>query len=73
LSLEWIDAFDRFLGRTGVTACRTPRIGGRSTACRRRFWSVHQFLKSRMLQTLRQRLREQHFRNDGSGAHSTGC
>ena len=33
------------------------------------FWSVHQYLKSRMLHTLRQRVRNQHFRNQGSEAH----
>jgi glycogen phosphorylase len=70
LSLEWIDAFDRFLGPDWRLRMQDPAnwraIDGLPDDA---FWSVHQFLKSRMLQTLRQRLREQHFRNDGSEAH----
>jgi starch phosphorylase len=71
LSLEWIDAFDRFLGPDWRGRMQDPTnywqaIDGLPDDA---FWSVHQFLKSRMLQTLRQRLRDQHFRNEGSEAH----
>jgi starch phosphorylase len=70
LSLEWIDAFDRFLGPDWRHRMQDPAnwraIDGLPDDA---FWSVHQFLKSRMLQTLRERLRAQHFRNDGSEAH----
>jgi starch phosphorylase len=66
LSLEWIDAFDRFLGPDWRHRMLDPAnwraIDGLPDDA---FWSVHQFLKSRMLQTLRQRLRDQHFRNEG--------
>ena len=70
LSLEWIDAFDRFLGPDWRQRMQDPAnwraIDGLPDDA---FWSVHQFLKSRMLQTLRQRVRDQHFRNQGSEAH----
>ena len=33
------------------------------------FWSIKQHLKSRMLTLVRQRVRQQHFRNQGSEAH----
>jgi len=70
LSLEWIDVFDRFLGPDWRQRMQDPEnwraIDGLPDDA---FWSVHQFLKSRMLQTLRQRVREQHFRNRGSEAH----
>jgi glycogen phosphorylase len=70
LSLEWVDAFDRFLGPAWnhrVTDREQWRaIDGMPDAA---FWDIHQFLKSRMLQTLQDRLREQHFRNEGSEAH----
>jgi glycogen phosphorylase len=70
LSLEWIDVFDRFLGPDWRQRMQDPAnwraIDGLPDDA---FWSVHQFLKSRMLQTLRQRVRDQHFRNRGSEAH----
>ena len=70
LSLEWVDAFDRFLGPDWSQRMQDPAkwraIEGLPDDA---FWSVHQFLKSRMLQTLRQRVRDQHFRNQGSEAH----
>jgi starch phosphorylase len=70
LSLEWVDVFDRFLGPDWRQRMQDPAnwraIDGLPDDA---FWSVHQFLKSRMLQTLRQRVRAQHFRNQGSEAH----
>src|ERR1700681_1100727 len=70
LSLEWIDVFDRFLGPDWRQRMLDPAnwraIDGLPDDA---FWSVHQFLKSRMLQTLRQRVSDQHLRNQGSEAH----
>jgi starch phosphorylase len=70
LSLEWIDVFDRFLGPDWRQRMLDPAnwraIDGLPDDA---FWSVHQFLKSRMLQRLRQQVSDQHLRNQGSEAH----
>jgi starch phosphorylase len=70
LSLEWVDVFDRFLGPDWRQRMQDPAnwraIDGLPDDA---FWSVHQFLKSRMLQTLRQRVFDQHLGNQGSEAH----
>jgi glycogen phosphorylase len=67
LSLEWVDAFDRFLGPDWHQRIGDPEKWRTiDDLPDEAFWSVHQFLKSRMLQTLQQRVREQHFRNQGS-------
>ena len=69
LSLEWVDAFDRFLGPDWHRRIDDPEKWETiDDLPDEAFWSVHQFLKSRMLQTLRQRVRDQHFRNQGSEA-----
>lgn len=70
LSPEWVDAFDRFLGPDWHRRINDPEQWQAIDAMPdEAFWGVHQFLKSRMLLTLQQRVREQHFRNQGSEAH----
>jgi starch phosphorylase len=70
LSPEWNEVFDRFLGFGW-----TQRMGDREMWARledlpdHTFWSVRQQLKTRMLQGVRQRLAQQHFRNQGSESH----
>ena len=70
LSTEWVDAFDRFVGpdwkrhlhdRSWWT--RIERLPDQI------FWSMHQYLKARMLHLVCQRVRAQHARNHGSDAH----
>ncbi len=67
---EWADVFDRALGFGW-----SQRIADRSlwtnlaTVPDAVFWSVRQQLKSHMLNLVRVRLREQHFRNQGSESH----
>src|SRR5207248_2092815 len=70
LASEWRDLFDRFLG-----ADWRHRLHGDQAfddvdnIPEHMFWSVHQYLKTRMLNTVRERIRDQHFRNRGSEAH----
>ena len=70
LSADWVDSLERFLG-----AGWTRRLHDRSwwTGIEQMpdqiFWSIHQYLKSRMLHLVGYRVREQHFRNHGSEAH----
>jgi starch phosphorylase len=70
LAPEWTDAFDRFLG-SGWS-----RHLGQADALDRVmelpdhiFWSIRQHLKARMLTLVQERVRAQHFRNQGSEAH----
>jgi glycogen phosphorylase len=70
LAPEWAEAFDRFLG-SGWS-----RHLGEPTALERVmdlpdhiFWSIRQHLKARMLTLVQERVRAQHFRNQGSEAH----
>ncbi len=67
---EWADMFDRFIGAgwlqrltSGDARAEMDRIPDHL------FWSVHQYLKSRMLDIMRLRISAQHFRNQGSEAH----
>jgi glycogen phosphorylase len=70
LALEWAELFDRYLGPEW-----THRFGSRdewSDIDRipdHLFWSVHQQLKSSMLQAVCARVRAQHLRNQGSESH----
>jgi len=70
LSPEWADMFDRFLGLGW-----SQHLGDQSMWEKiddfpdHIFWSVHQYLKSRMLHLVRFRLAHAHFRNQGSEAH----
>ncbi|HLX27892.1 MAG TPA: alpha-glucan family phosphorylase [Casimicrobiaceae bacterium] len=70
LAVEWFDLFDRYLGPEWTHRLRD------STEWRdidripdHLFWSVHQHLKSAMLQIVGERLRRQHFRNQVSESH----
>jgi starch phosphorylase len=70
LAPEWADVFERFLG-----VGWSYRLSDRDLWARllglpdHIFWSVRQYLKSRMLHLVRYRIREQHLRNQGSEAH----
>ncbi len=70
LAPEWMEVFDRFLGFGW-----TQRMADRALWARladlpdHTFWSVRQQLKARMINGVRQRLRVQHFRNQGSESH----
>ena len=70
LALEWFDLFDRYLGPEWAHRLASSeewrdidRIPDHL------FWSVHQHLKSSMLDVVRDRIRDQHFRNGGSESH----
>ena len=70
LALEWFDVLERFLGHDW-----TRRLH-HSTAWEdidripdHIFWSVHQYLKTRMLELIRRRVRVQHLRNQDSETH----
>jgi starch phosphorylase len=70
LAPEWADLFDRFLGIGWMQRLHEPDCMARLADIPDHiFWSVHQYLKSRMLHLVRYRVREQHFRNQGSEAH----
>jgi starch phosphorylase len=70
LAPEWSDLFDRFLGIGWTQRLHEPDCMARLADIPDHiFWSVHQYLKSRMLHLVRFRVREQHFRNQGSEAH----
>jgi|APFre7841882724_1041349.scaffolds.fasta_scaffold00249_3 starch phosphorylase len=70
LAPEWADLFDRFLGIGWMQRLHEPDSMARLADIPDHiFWSVHQYLKSRMLHLVRYRVREQHFRNQGSEAH----
>jgi starch phosphorylase len=70
LAPEWGDVFDRFLGIGWLR-----RLGDSTTWDQIRdipdhiFWSVRQYLKAQMLHMVRHRVRQQHFRNQGSESH----
>ena len=70
MASEWADMFERFIGHgwvhrltAGDARAEIDRIPDHL------FWSVHQYLKSRMLEVVRERVTLQHFRNQGSEAH----
>ena len=70
LSTDWVDSFERFLGAGWTQSMHDrawwSRIGHMPGQI---FWSLHQYLKARMLHLVCYRVREQHFRNHGSEAH----
>ena len=71
LAQEWIDLFDNYFGyewrhRMSDEEYWTRRIEDIPDHL---FWSVRQSLKAQMLQLVRFRLSQQHFRNHGSEAH----
>ena len=70
MATEWADLFQRFIGPTwaeqlanGKALSEIDRIPDHL------FWAVHRYLKSRMLDVVRGRVRQQHLRNRGSEAH----
>ena len=70
LSSEWLGVFDRFLGSGWNQRMHDPATWEAIDELPDHiFWSVHQYLKSTMLAVVRQRIRDQHFRNEGSEAH----
>ncbi|MBA2352712.1 MAG: alpha-glucan family phosphorylase [Burkholderiales bacterium] len=70
LAQEWADLFERFLGFEW-----THKMSDRAFWQRiieipdHLFWSMRQALKSQMLDLVRHRVAEQHYRNHGSEAH----
>ncbi len=70
LSPDWVDAFERFLG-VGWTQTMHDRDWWRRLehVPDQIFWSIHQYLKARMLHLVRHRIESQHARNHGSEAH----
>jgi starch phosphorylase len=70
LAPEWYDIFERFLGLEWSHRPSDRKYWRRiENVPDSMFWSVHQHLKSRMLQLVRERVRRAHFRNQGSEAH----
>ncbi len=70
LALEWRDLFDRFLGQDWRHRLKGDRpFDDVDNVPDHMFWSVHQYLKTRMLDVVRERIRDQHARNRGSEAH----
>ncbi len=70
LATEWFETFERYLG-TGWRERQTELAAweGVSRIPDPTFWSIRQQLKSQLLQLVRDRVREQHQRNQGSPAH----
>ncbi len=70
LAPEWMETFDRTLGFGWSQRLADSALWARLDAVPDHvFWNVRQDLKSRMLHLVCHRLREQHFRNQGSEAH----
>ena len=70
LATEWFETFERYLG-TGWRERQTEAATWEGVARipDPTFWSIRQQLKSQLLQLVRERVREQHQRNQGSPAH----
>ena len=70
LASEWIEVFERHLGLEWSARMNDVRFWeGIDKIPDHLFWSVRQSLKSKMLNMVRERISEQHFRNHGSEAH----
>jgi glycogen phosphorylase len=70
LAPEWAETFDRFIGSGWNRRLSDPHsLDGVAVIPDHIVWSIRQHLKSRMLELVRQRVRAQHFRNQGSEAH----
>ncbi|OGT03443.1 MAG: alpha-glucan phosphorylase [Gallionellales bacterium RBG_16_57_15] len=70
LASEWIETLERHLGLEW--SLRMNDVGfweGVENIPDHLFWSVRQSLKAKMLNAVRERISEQHFRNHGSEAH----
>jgi len=70
LAPEWTEVFDRALGFGWSQRIADRDLWSRlSEVPEAVFWGVRQQLKAHMLRLVRYRLREQHFRNQGSESH----
>ena len=70
LSQEWVELFERYLGfGWSHRLCDKQFWESVTRIPDHLFWSVRQSLKSQMLQAVRQRIAQQHYRNNGSEAH----
>ena len=71
LAQEWIDLFDNYFGYEWRHRMSDAEYWAQhiEDIPDHLFWSVRQSLKSQMLQLLRFRISQQHFRNHGSEAH----
>lgn len=70
LAIEWIEVLERYLGSEWNARMNDLKLWeGVDDIPDHVFWSVHQTLKVKMLNAVRQRIKEQHFRNHGSEAH----
>ena len=70
LAPEWDEALDRFIGSSWRRHIDDPSVlDGILDMPDHIFWSIRQHLKARMLTLVGQRVRAQHFRNQGSEAH----
>ncbi len=70
LASEWFETFERYLG-TGWQERQTEAANwdGIGRIPDPTFWSIRQQLKSKLLRLVRERIREQHQRNQGSPTH----
>jgi starch phosphorylase len=70
LAPEWSDTFERYLGIGWQERQTEPsNWDGIQLIPDATFWSIRQQLKSKLLKLVRERIREQHLRNQGSPAH----
>lgn len=70
LSQEWRSVFESFIGADWLRRHRDPASwNGLFQIPDDMFWSVHKRLKSQLFYLVRQLLREQHQRNQGSPSH----
>jgi starch phosphorylase len=70
LSQEWSETFERYLGIGWQERQTEPsNWHGIKLIPDATFWSIRQQLKSKLLKLVRERIREQHLRNQGSPAH----
>ncbi len=70
LATEWIEVLERYLGSEWNARMNDLALWeGVDDIPDHVFWSVHQTLKVKMLNTVTQRITAQHFRNHGSEAH----
>ncbi len=70
LATEWIEVLERYLGSEWNARMNDLKLWeGVDDIPDHVFWSVHQTLKVKMLNTVSQRIKSQHFRNHGSEAH----
>lgn len=70
LAKEWLEVFERYLGWDWVQhQCDIGYWRRVDDIPDHQFWSIRETLKSRMLQLVRQLVREQHMRNQISEAH----